>query len=109
MLKKDRYTYKVTWSEDDKEYVGLCLEFKSLSWLAESQEEALRGIRAIVAEVVADMQAAGEEIPEPYACKKFSGKFLIRLLPDQHRNLAIQAAENGVSLNRFACAKLNNL
>lgn len=32
--------YRVTWSEEDQEYVGLCAEFPSLSWLAESQEAA---------------------------------------------------------------------
>jgi hypothetical protein len=30
-VKNDRYTYRVTWSEDDNEYVGLCAEFPSLS------------------------------------------------------------------------------
>jgi len=29
----DHYTYRVTWSEEDKEYVGLCAEFPGLSWL----------------------------------------------------------------------------
>ena len=33
MLKNDRYTYRITWSEEDQEYVGLCVEFPSLSWL----------------------------------------------------------------------------
>ena len=33
-LKDDRYTYRVTWSEEDQEYVGLCAEFPSLNWLA---------------------------------------------------------------------------
>jgi hypothetical protein len=28
-LKHDHYTYRVTWSEDDQEYVGLCAEFPS--------------------------------------------------------------------------------
>lgn len=31
VLKNDRYTYRVTGSEDDNEYVGLCAEFPSLS------------------------------------------------------------------------------
>ena len=53
-VKNDRYTYRVTWSEEDGEYVGLCVEFPSLSWLAGSQEEALQGIRNVVAEVVSD-------------------------------------------------------
>lgn len=41
---KDKYTYQTTWSEDDNEYVGLCFEFKSLSWLADTPEKALKGI-----------------------------------------------------------------
>jgi hypothetical protein len=47
-LKNDRYTYRVTWSEDDKEYVGLCAEFPSLSWLATKPEVALKEIRKLV-------------------------------------------------------------
>lgn len=27
------YTYRVTWSQEDDEYLGLCAEFASLSWL----------------------------------------------------------------------------
>ena len=27
------YTYRVLWSEEDAEFVGLCAEFPSLSWL----------------------------------------------------------------------------
>ncbi len=56
-LKNDRYTYRVTWSEDDNEYVGLCAELSSLSWLALSPEAALKGIRKLVADVVKDIAA----------------------------------------------------
>jgi predicted HicB family RNase H-like nuclease len=107
MIKNDRYTYRVTWSEEDEEYVGLCAEFPSLSWLAASPEAALRGIRGVVADVVNDMQSAGEECPEPISCRAYSGKFMVRVPPETHRRLAIQAAEEGVSLNRLASAKLN--
>ncbi|WP_446009931.1 type II toxin-antitoxin system HicB family antitoxin [Candidatus Electrothrix sp.] len=106
-LKNDHYTYRVTWSEDDNEYVGLCSEFPSLSWLAETQESALQGIRNVVAEVVQDMQANNESVPEPIAVKRFSGKFMVRVPPDVHRNLALKAAEAGVSLNRLASSKLS--
>ena len=57
----DHFTYRVAWSQADGEHVGLCAEFPSLSWLAQS--------------------------------------------PDVHRTLAIQAAEQGISLNRLASAK----
>jgi len=106
-LKNDRYTYRVTWSEDDREYVGLCAEFQSLSWLAPTPEGALRGIRKLVADVVKDMNKSGEDVPQPIACRSYSGKFMVRVPPDVHRQLAIQAAEFGVSLNRIASSKLS--
>ena len=105
-LKNDHYTYRVTWSDEDSEYVGLCAEFPSLSWLARSPETALRGIRRVVADVVADMQKRGEAPPEAVASRRYSGKFLVRVPPDIHRRLATEAAEAGVSLNRLASAKL---
>ncbi len=106
-LKNDHYTYRVTWSEEDKEYVGLCVEFPSLSWLTKTPEGALKGIRKVVAEVVSDMVKSGETIPEPIANRNYSGKFMVRVPPEAHRKLAIQAAEAGVSLNRLASAKLS--
>ncbi len=106
MLQNDHYTYRVTWSEEDGEYVGLCAEFPSLSWLAETPEAALVGIRGVVADVTLDMQENGEPIPEPIACKKFSGKFMVRVPPEIHRRLTIEATEEGVSLNRLISAKL---
>jgi predicted HicB family RNase H-like nuclease len=106
-LKNDRYTYRVTWSEDDNEYVGLCVEFPSLSWLARTAGGALKGIRKFVEDVVKDMHNEGEAIPEPIACRRYSGKFIVRVPPQVHRKLAIQAAESGVSLNRLASSKLS--
>jgi len=107
MLQNDRYTYRVTWSEEDNEYVGLCAEFPSLSWLEPSPEEALKGIRQTVAQVVSDLETSGESVPEPIAIKKYSGKFIVRIPPDLHRRLAIEAAESGVSLNRLASDRLS--
>lgn len=105
-IRNDRYTYRVTWSAEDEEYVGLCAEFPSLSWLAGSQEAALRGIRAVVAAVAEEMQGGGEPVPPPLSERRFSGKFMVRVPPPVHRRLALEAAESGVSLNRLASAKL---
>jgi len=105
--KSDKYTYRVTWSEDDNEYVGLCAEFPSLSWLADTPEKALKGVRKLVADVLFDMAKNDEPIPEAIAGKHFSGKFMVRVPPEVHRKLALQAAESGVSLNRLASSKLS--
>jgi predicted HicB family RNase H-like nuclease len=107
LLENDKYTYRVTWSEEDAEYLGLCIEFPSLSWLAATQEEALAGIRTMVADVVADLQSNSEPVPEPLATKAFSGRFMVRIPPSLHRQLALEAAEAGISLNRLASARLS--
>ena len=75
--KPTSFTCRVTWSEEDEEYVGLCAEFPSLSWLAASPEEVLAGIRAVGAEAVADMQANGETAPEPITTRRYSGRFMV--------------------------------
>lgn len=105
-MTNDHYTYRVTWSQEDGEYVGQCVEFPSLSWLASTQEEALAGIRSVTAEAVADMQASGEPVPEALSEKNYSGEFRVRIPPLVHRSLAMQAAEQGISLNRLASSKL---
>lgn len=103
----DHYTYRVTWSEEDQEHVGLCAEFSSLSWLDASPEGALAGIRRVVADCVEEMKAAGDTVPEPIAAKQYSGKFMVRVPPETHRALVIQAAEAGVSLNRLISSRLH--
>ena len=105
--KVDRFTYRVTWSAEDGEHVGLCAEFPSLSWLARTPEDALAGIRRVVRAAVKDIEAAGEPVPVPLAVKHYSGQFRVRIPPQVHRSLAVQAAEQGVSLNRLASAKLS--
>lgn len=105
-MNADHYTYRVTWSPEDGEHVGLCAEFPSLSWLAKSPESALSGIRKMVRGAVADMLACGETPPVALAEKHYSGEFRVRIPPEVHRALAVQAAEQGISLNRLASAKL---
>ena len=102
----DHFTYRVSWSEEDGEFVGACAEFPSLSHLDADQDAALRGIRGLVADVVADMHAHGETVPEPLAEHVYSGKFMTRVPPELHRRLTIEAAEAHVSLNRLVNLRL---
>ena len=103
----DKYAYRVMWSEEDNEHVGLCVEFPSLSWLDKSPDKALAGIRKLVKECVSDIARNSEAVPVPISSKKFSGKFMVRVPPETHRMLTIEAAESGVSLNRLISSKLS--
>jgi predicted HicB family RNase H-like nuclease len=102
----DRYTYRVIWSEDDSEFVGLCAEFPSLSWLSAEREDALRGIVTLVRETVADLDD-DEEAPPPLTERPYSGELRIRIPPAVHQRLAIEAAERGTSLNKIIVQKLS--
>ena len=106
--KIDHYTYRVIWSEDDNQLVGLCAEFPSLSYLASTPEKAIQGILKVVADVVKDMEVNGESVPEPIHSRRYSGKFVVRVPPEVHRRLALEAAEEEISLNRLVSAKLSS-
>lgn len=100
------YTYRVTWSAEDGEYVASCLEFPSLSWLAPSRAEAIDGLERLVADVVTDMSANGERVPPPLAERSFSGTFNVRIGEHLHRDLVMRAAEEKMSLNQYVTRKL---
>lgn len=106
MNSPEHYTYRVRWSAEDDAYVGTVAELPSLSWLAPDQTAAFEGIQRLAAETVEDLRANAEPVPEALADRKFSGKFVVRVPPETHRELALEAAEQGVSLNRLAAAKL---
>jgi len=97
----ERYAYRVIWSEEDQEFVGLCAEMPSLSWLAPTQAAALAGIVNLAGKVVADLRKAADPIPEPLALRSYSGEFRVRIPPLLHRRLALEAADAQISLNRL--------
>ena len=102
----DRYTYRVSWSEEDGEYVGACVEFGLLSHLDDTPEKALAGIRDLVAFSVDDLRREGAPVPEPLSSRRYSGTLTLRIPPETHRALAMDAAEAGVSMNRLVVERL---
>jgi predicted HicB family RNase H-like nuclease len=96
------YRYAVQWSPEDNEFVATVVEFPSLSWLDPDQVEALRGVEALVEQVVADMAAEGELVPEPLSERSYSGRLNLRVPTNLHRKLAFEAKQNQVSLNAYA-------
>lgn len=63
-------------------------------------------IVAVVGTVLEDMAESGEEAPTPLASRTYSGKFALRIPPEKHRELAIEAAEQHVSLNQLVVSRL---
>ena len=49
----------------------------------------------------------GESVPELISQRRYSGKFMVRVPPEVHRKLAIEAAEEDISLNRLVSNRGN--
>ncbi len=64
------------------------------------------GIQELTAAIVADTLADGETPPEAIADRTYSGKFVVRVPPELHRQLVIEAADQHVSLNRLISNRL---
>jgi hypothetical protein len=63
-LNKHRpHNYRVIWIDEYEEYVGLCDDYPSLSWVEKDPKSAMSGIMDLVADVDADLmsEAADEE------------------------------------------------
>lgn len=104
--KAEQYLYSVGWSEADEVFVGRVAEFSSLAAHGETQEDALREIKSVVGFVLKDLQENNEPIPEPFGKRSFSGKLVLRMPEYMHRQLALEAMQQGISLNQLLNLKL---
>jgi antitoxin HicB len=75
-----------------------------------TQAERFDEVPGMIADAMrAWIEAAMEQglpIPEPRASGKFSGKFVVRVPKALHRELAVAAEREGVSLNAFVSTTL---
>jgi predicted RNase H-like HicB family nuclease len=104
--KVEQYLYSVGWSEEDEAFVARVAEFPSLAAHGETQEDAIREIRDVVGFVIQDLTESNEPIPEPFGKRSFSGKLVLRMPEYMHRQLAIEAMRQGISLNQLLNLKL---
>ena len=105
--KPEDYAYNVMWSEADQSYIGRVAEFESLAAHGASPIAALQEILEVVRYVLEDLAEAGEEMPAPLSKRPFSGKLHLRMPEELHRTLALEAAQQHVSLNQWINLKLS--
>ena len=100
----DHYTYRVTWSAEDDEHVGLCLEFPSLSWLAPTLDEAFSEIRGLVRDVVTDLNECRRSQPRTANIKwgVWYGASLAKKILKQRKTHQSPSGRNNIS-RRGSC------
>ena len=104
--KVEQYLYSVGWSDEDEAFVAKVAEFPSLAAHGETQEEALDEIKSVVGFVINDLTESKEPIPEPFGKRSFSGRLVLRMPEYLHRQLVLEATQQGISLNQLLNLKL---
>jgi len=100
------YLYTVGWSEEDQVYIGRVAEFPSLAAHGKTLEAALKEIKFVVTASLEWLTEEGEPLPEPLSRRRYSGKLNLRLPEALHRQLALEAARQGISLSQLIKLKL---
>lgn len=101
-----RYSYRVSWSQEDEAFVGTVAEFPGLSFVGDSQTEALHGIVSTVEDALAILSEEGRTPPVPFGERRYSGHLSLRIAPEQHQRIAIEAAEAHVSVNKLIASRI---
>lgn len=101
------YSAVVEWSTEDEEFVAFSPELPGASGSGETAEDAITELYEsidVLLEVYAEKKLS---IPDPRLRAEFSGQVRLRLPRDLHKELAIAAERQGVSLNTLFVSYLS--
>lgn len=102
----NRLTYRTEWSDDDQMYIAFAVELPSVKAHAKTPEESIQELKIPIKLVLEQMMDEGKPLPEPISLFDYKGNLTLRTTPEKHRELAIRAAESGVSINQYILSKI---
>jgi len=101
----DKYLKIVEWSEEDACYIGTCPGLILGGVHGANEASVYEELCQVASEAVELYQADGKPLPAATANKKYSGRFVLRVGADLHKEVSIRAARAGESLNSY-CQKI---
>jgi predicted HicB family RNase H-like nuclease len=105
MKLSDQYLKIVEWSDEDGCYVGRCPGLMLGGIHGSDETKVYKELCQAVEEWVEIFEEDEEPLPVPTAMREYSGKLVVRLGKELHEELAIEALQNGESLNSY-CVKM---
>lgn len=105
MKPADNYLKIVEWSEENGCYVGTCPGLIHGGVHGDNEAKVYEELCQVVSEAVELYQVDGRALPAATANKKYSGRFVLRVGSDLHKEVSIRAARLGESLNSY-CQKI---
>ena len=99
--------FSIYLAEDkDGDFLAHFIELPNVSAFANTPEEAIHELKIAWEGVKASYRNHKEAIPVSPTRKEYSGQFNVRIDKRVHRDLAIEAAQSGLSLNALVSQKL---
>lgn len=108
MKERDKYLKIVEWSEEDNCYIGSVPGWIGKCCHGDDELKVYQEVCEIVDNWIEIYKKEGRPLPPP-TNKKYSGKFVLRTGSDLHRALAVQAMNEGESLNKFVVKVLREI
>ena len=100
------YRIVIRWSDEDSSYIAEVPELPGCMADGPTPEAAIKGAKKALRLWLEVAKKEKREIPRPIDKRRYSGKFLVRVPPDLHRELDFEAKTQKVSLNRLVALKL---
>jgi predicted HicB family RNase H-like nuclease len=98
-MHREKYTFWVTWSDEERAFIGRVAEYPSIASVEDTAERAYRVVRQITDEMYPHERSINPlRFPSPS----------IMIWPSQelYRRIAEEAGENGITLNALINEKL---
>lgn len=93
---------------EDDEWLAHFMEMPNISAFGDSPEQSIAELKIAWSAFKESCHKHGDPIPVSPAKKEYSGQFNVRIDKRVHRELAIEAARAGISLNALVAQKLTN-
>lgn len=105
MMEYKGYFGKVEFDDEANIFYGEVINLRDIvTFQGETVEDLRKAFRESVDDYLEFCVARGEEPEKPY-----SGKFVVRVDPELHKTISIQAKKNGKSLNAWVHATLSKI
>ena len=102
----DGFSINVILDDDDGDWLAHFCELPNVSAFGDTPEEAILELKVAWKTFKESCEKHNEPIPVSPTKKEYSGQFNVRIDKRIHRELAIEAARAGLSLNALVAQKL---
>lgn len=104
LMEYNGYHAKIEFDQDDQIFIGHVLGINdSINFHGQSVKELTKAFHDSIANYLDYCKQAGKE-PE----REFKGSFNVRIKPEQHKKIALQAANEGITINQFVSRAIDD-